>query len=829
MIGVLLALLAAHVVASDVCFLVGRKLLRDVERPSNLRLFALTRGLGPLAVASVSYAALVFLPGRGRWFYLALLTLALLLPVVLCRREWPRLVEAYAGSFAWARRHLRREHLPARLACAFALVGVVLGVWLPIVEHDALAAAIESRIAARDASFGNYLAIVEPDPETGYFMETFRTPSLQSLYVFYTWIAGTERVDLLIRTTSPIYALHCLLLVYLTTLRHHSRRAAGWAALLLASTPIFFYMSYNNGIDTTRLYIAFVALLWLVELAATGSRRVAVLTGAASGLAFFCHLLSVPALVGGGLGFVLWGRPSRPRKIVLGVLVALVATATGSAYHFLLAPKTLEKIDQAFESAWAQELLRVADAPDEPEPDEPEPDQPETEREPPPKFDSTSETSPRPGIASHAPGTASAEGAESQVQIAESAPTRSTAPPPAGSSPPAAAPTRPSTGAASSPAQSRADSLPPASGPPAVPTAEPELAQTQVDTFPADSSTEPLEPELERKTTSRQTSQKKKGKPDLAVDRHASLLEARGQGQGAWSHLIFGRLQMFTGIEYFGLLFYFFCAGLGLLAMRRQLRMTDWILLASSLTVAAVVLSGIRQLSWSNPRYIGSLLLIAAYFSGPALAAFDRRWLGTKLRLWTALAVLLFPVMLVTAIRGAKIELTNPGTFYSDFRSLAWVDATLDDPVDAVSTFAGKYLGIRKTAAYIFAERDEQLRHAHDYFAATLWTREHLPDNAKLFVFRDARFFYYGRHRASVWYSPILNQRRYRFSESPEALNEYLRRLGFSHVLVDDYSTRLPGFVDRHAGAMLNDEALAEEIFEVGTARVYRLLDSPRP
>ncbi|MDA8019978.1 MAG: hypothetical protein MPN21_21265 [Thermoanaerobaculia bacterium] len=797
MIGAILALTAAHIAASDVCFLVARRLLRGVQRPSSLRIFLLTRGLGPIAIASTSYAALVFLPGRGRWFYICLLGALFLSAAVICRNEWPQLARAYVGTGTWARERLRRGGLPLGVAGTFALLGVVLGIWLPIVEHDALAAAIESRIAARDASFGNYLAIVEPDPETGYFMETFRTPSLQSLYVFYSWVAGMPHLDLLIRTTSPIFALHCLLLVLMATLRHHSFRVAGWSAVLLATTPMFFYMSYNNGIDTTRLYIAFVALLWIVELAATGSFRVAVVSGGVSGLALFCHLLSVPALFGGGLGFLLQGKSSVRRKIALGTAFSVVALIAGSTYHFLLAPKTLEKIDQAFESAWAQELTRAlpffSSAQDPPGP--------------------VNEPTHRIGPVVDEP---VVELAASDLPTEEPNEVRSEDPIEPEPKPVRSVATEPSV--SDSPGPRLDQGSKPVAEEPTPEASAPEPTPVDIQP-PAESESDPPPSPPKPKTSTKVARQS-----DLAVDRHAQLLEARGQGQNAWSHLIFGRLQMFTGIEYFGLLFYFFCGGMCLLAVRRRLQLIDRVLLISALTVATVVLSGIRQLSWSNPRYIGSLLLIAAYFAGPAFASMERRWLSTRSRRAVALAVLLFPVVLVTSIRGAKIELTNPGTFYSEFRSFAWVRATADDPISAMTTFGHEYLGIRKTAAYFFADRDEQLRNAHDYFAAVLWTRDHLADDTRLLVFRDARFFYYGKHQASVWYSPVIRQYTYHSAKSPDVIWEYFSSLGFSHILVDTYSTRLPGYAGTLVGEMLDDERFARLVFEFGTARVYELV-----
>lgn len=313
-------------------------------------------------------------------------------------------------------------------------------------------------------------------------------------------------------------------------------------------------------------------------------------------------------------------------------------------------------------------------------------------------------------------------------------------------------------------------------------------------------------------------------------DRFRSLLEIRGQGSTGSSQLLFGRLQMFTGIEYFGWLYFFFWAGVGYLALKdRSWTTQDLVLLVAALVTLVIVLSGIRKLSWSNPRYVGSTLMIAAYFAAPAISSVSTRlsrWSG----IWSAglLLALATPVGLVTAIRGAKVEITNPGTFYQDFRSMRWLSFARERPLDAIDAFFTDYFGIRKTVRHIVSPPEIQLRHAHDYFAAVQFVNDSLPEEAKIFLFRDARFFYYGERYGVVWYSPEHDHRTYYKLTDPAEMARHLQDHGFTHVLVDDYSARRRGYVDTKIGEMLTDPRHAEKIYEYGIARVYRVrLDSP--
>ena len=112
-----------------------------------------------------------------------------------------------------------------------------------------------------------------------------------------------------------------------------------------------------------------------------------------------------------------------------------------------------------------------------------------------------------------------------------------------------------------------------------------------------------------------------------------TLTEERRQGGTPLRKLVFGRLQMFTGTEYFGFLFFFFWIAI-FRWLRRWPKRTvfDSLLFAVVIVYCIVIMSGVRNLSWSNPRYIGSLMLIGAYFSGPLLARLTkaasphRRW-----------------------------------------------------------------------------------------------------------------------------------------------------------------------------------------------------------
>ena len=125
---------------------------------------------------------------------------------------------------------------------------------------------------------------------------------------------------------------------------------------------------------------------------------------------------------------------------------------------------------------------------------------------------------------------------------------------------------------------------------------------------------------------------------------------------------------------------------------------------------------------------------------------------------------------------------------------------------------------------YLVADETTQLRNAHDFFEGVLYVNEQTPPDAKVLLFRDARFFYYGERYGIVWYSPeIYGKEYFWYWGQPEELLQFFVSLGITHVLVDSYSERLLGFDRSGIGFVLAEPELAELVFEHGTARVYRL------
>ncbi len=701
---------------SDVTFVAARRWLRDVEGLSDRHLFFLTRGLGPAVVAVGMYVLLVIFPRRPPAFYIALLILVFALLIVYGRRQLPLVAGIYLALGADLRRLDWRRGAALWILIAL-LAGFILavGVGIPMTAHDGVAAAMEARIMLRERSMDLYLAVNTPDPQTGFYIPDFRPPFLHGLYLWFGMLTGEKGLEVLARTVTPLYGWHCLILLAYTVIRRRkSLIATAWTVFLLAVTPIFVLMSYSNGVDTPRLYLAFLALLWFVELTERAAKlrraanfRLAVGAGAVSGLALFSHLINAPVVAAGGLAYLALSRERWRKRLATGLAVALIALVAGAQFHYLH-PGVLKQLGRNFTWTFIGEWAAI------------------TSIVPTPKLPSSS-------------------------------------PPPASEPPP-----------------------PPASEPPPPST------------------------------------------PTLRT--HSATIQNRGQGGDPLSQLLFGRLQMFTGIEHFGWLFYLFSIAVVVWLLRSPKTVLDKVLLAAAVMGGVAALSGMRKLSWSNPRYIGSLVLYGAYFAGPWLAGVSDRLRSRVPRLggrWVlggaAIVVLLAPLCVSTSILGAKIGFSNQGTFYSDFRSLRWVDHALREPVAASRHFWERYMGIRKTLRYLWADRDTQLENAHDFLAAVVFIKHHTPPDSRALVFRDARYFYYAERPGYVWNHPEISY-DFRRSKSAEELHRFLMSKNVTHVVIDRYSERFDWYRKSRMGDLLTESLLAERVYEHGIARVYRLI-----
>ncbi|HXQ23530.1 MAG TPA: hypothetical protein VN812_17765, partial [Candidatus Acidoferrales bacterium] len=301
------------------------------------------------------------------------------------------------------------------------------------------------------------------------------------------------------------------------------------------------------------------------------------------------------------------------------------------------------------------------------------------------------------------------------------------------------------------------------------------------------------------------------------------LMARRGQG-GVVKRYLFGVLLPFTGVEWFGFFFWFFAVALVRWVRQRDKSVLETIMAWSAVAYVGVVLSGVSILSWSNPRYTGTLAPVIAYFTGTFAAGWWQRdgRRQRRRRVVGLLVLFLVPLGVITCVRGAKVGITNPGDFYENLHSTRWLWATVDDPLGSLHTLWDRYFGFRKTVRYAWASDSEKLLNSHDYFRAVDYMNCcTAPDASGLVIGRETYYFYYARRRGVAVVAPDLFA--FRVEKDPSAACKLLQRRGIDYVLIDSYYSTNPWFLDTPLAAILRDSELATLVFEAGTAQVHHL------
>ena len=768
-------LIFTYVVASEVLFLTVRRFLGAARPVSDRRLFVLTRGGGPVLISALLYVLLLLFPGQPAALYPVIILVFFGLLLFYSRTEIAALKSTYVELLGELGRLFSRERSNplSLIVTVFLIFSLVFGIAFPIVEHDALVATLEGRLIYRDLGLDGYLAVQQPDEATGYFRGGFRTPSLQLVHAWFTFTAGPTYADPLTRTISPIYAIFCMLLLGFCVYRHFGTRSTRWAVFLLITTPLFFYMSYNNGWDTIRLYLTFLSLVWtadLIDCPHPSIARMAAVSGVILGLGLFTHLLVAPALLAASLALLFLAHWPWPKRIITVVVLSTTALLVGAQYQYFLNPAVRNQMLRSIDRRFVNQFAALV----------------------------------KPLLPFKLPSPASVAVAKRDPATKPKAPPRAV---------PTVSAQKPKYGT-----DRREDELPEW-----VRDREQRLAPPRRPPKPAAKTIATPEPTRKEESLPR------------AADGYQDYLSLRGQGGPPIRQLIFGQLQIFTGIEYFGVLFYL--AAMGFILWLRQPQKTTLgkLFIIAGVLYFIVVFSGIRKVSWSNPRYIGSLMMIGAYFAAPLLTRLEELIaLGRDrlrgLMIAGLILFLIFPVLLVTSIRGAKVEITNDGTFYQDFRSFRWLDTAINNPRDALGILWNDYLGIANTLRYLAADESTKLKHSHDYFAAIQYLNQHSGPESQALLFRDARYFYYAQRKGFSWYHPRIF-RKLRRAKSTEELHAFLESCSITHVLIDSYSKVKSAYRETKTDELLRNAELAELVYEFGIAQVYRLrkvAESPR-
>jgi hypothetical protein len=317
----------------------------------------------------------------------------------------------------------------------------------------------------------------------------------------------------------------------------------------------------------------------------------------------------------------------------------------------------------------------------------------------------------------------------------------------------------------------------------------------------------------------------------LAASPKANVWLAARRGQTSeWSSIIFGKLQLFSGIEWFGFIGWLSLAGIFLWwKTSTHPSARERIFFYSTILVAIMVTSDFRVMSSSNPRYIATILPLLCYFIGsiaPTLLDNLRQFFRVPRSVVATVLILTMavPTVAVTSVRGAKIGVTNSGDLYRKARSLTWIPEVMYHPVSSLNALWTDFLGIRATIRFAFSTPAIQLIHSHDHFAAVFYLNENSPQDTTALVFHVTKYFYYAKRKGISYLDPRL--------EPLATITEVtagrilLRSLGVKYVILDSYYDDHPLYATTTLKQILSDSRYSKIVYSFGSTKVVELLDS---
>lgn len=140
------------------------------------------------------------------------------------------------------------------------------GVCQPIVGNDAVTYALYGRVIFNDLSFDNYPTQTEFLMPEGKMPHLLHPPGLPILYSWFYILAGSSDPDYCIRTVSVIYGFYLVFCVLFILHKNKYRYAGLFSFMIFAITPLFYYQTIGNNIDSIRMTLIFMSTFFLYKL-----------------------------------------------------------------------------------------------------------------------------------------------------------------------------------------------------------------------------------------------------------------------------------------------------------------------------------------------------------------------------------------------------------------------------------------------------------------------------------------------------------------------------------------------------------------------------------
>ena len=285
-------------------------------------LFFVSLGLGPLVIARLLAAVMVWNSGQASSYYIGFVLLALFLSGLPGYSSFRRFITEQLDFSALRTALWGRDFLFTWITL-FLIGLLILGAWaLPLFANDPLQYAQAARIIFEEQNMGLY-PFVDGAKSGGFYGPWTHPPGFVSLLVWSNLIQGHAQIPGLIRFPSVYFSIATVALLW----HLGGRRGGALSALFLLAVPRFFESGVICHIDSPRVF-GVLAAVALIQLCLTKpSYQYMVLVGIAMGLGMYVHAIGILLIPLGAVIFIHHGSGHFSKRCFMFSMAVLVAVS----------------------------------------------------------------------------------------------------------------------------------------------------------------------------------------------------------------------------------------------------------------------------------------------------------------------------------------------------------------------------------------------------------------------------------------------------------------------------------------------------------------------
>ena len=310
--------------------------LSSAENENFWSFFQISLGLGPCFLSWILTQSVRILPGHSNYLYMGIMYMAALIIIVLgwdietLRKLRTHVDSSIRNLLSWS----KLEKGLGVLLVTVILVHLYLSVFSPVTENDAVQYIVVARMIFKKHSLSFY-PVIKP-LSNGFYAVSSHPVGFLGLYFLVFLLQGGAHITILVKLFSPLYVIFTVVAIW-GVLKEYRPLYPLLASLILICTPCYFAQSSQLSIDSYRMYLLFVAIIWVLELSKKHklNRRFAIATGVVAGLSMYSHSIGLLFTLPLGLPLLLFYKHGSWKQCIGTTLIILAVALLIGGYRLV--------------------------------------------------------------------------------------------------------------------------------------------------------------------------------------------------------------------------------------------------------------------------------------------------------------------------------------------------------------------------------------------------------------------------------------------------------------------------------------------------------------